>query len=457
MDSLSGRLTLAVAVVLAGFLGLAGTALDRAFQESVEAGVQQHLQAQVYLLLGAAELDAQGRLNMPAAVAEPRLGAPDSGLYAAIRDADGHILWRSASSVGRDIPYPAAGPPGQPVHRRITAGDGTALHALAYPVSWEVDGGGRRLDFLVAESVAGAQAQVAGFRRTLWTWFAGIAVVLLAVQAAVLRWGLSPLRRAAREIAHIEAGQQDRLGRDYPRELRPLTRNLNDLIATGRQRLQRYRDGLSDLAHSLKTPLAVLRSIGRDPALGETGAAIREQAERMDRAVAWHLQRAAAAGRGGLARAVPLADVARRVAASLAKIYAERALRIEVDVPADTVFTGDPEDLMEILGNLLDNACKWSRGRVRARAHTGPAGELVLVVEDDGPGIPEDQREAVLERGVRIDEMVPGEGIGLAIVRQMVQEAYGGQLTLARSGLGGLQVVVSLAGDALTARGQRGS
>ena len=447
MDSLRARLILVVGVVLAGFLGLAGLALDRAFERSLQAGVRQGLEARVYLLLGAVELDEAGRVRMPEALAEPRLGTPDSGLYAAIRDADGTLLWRSGSSLGRSIDYPAARDPGRPVYAGAAAGDeASRLHALAYPVAWELaDGSTRRLDFLVATSAAAAEARLSGFRRTLWGWFAALVGVLLAVQAAVLRWGLRPLRRAADEIAAIEAGERDRLGGGYPRELRPLTENLNALLAGSAARLQRYRDALADLAHSLKTPLAVLRSVDEPPAAGD-GRTVREQAERMEAAVNWHIQRAAAAGGTGLARPVGVADAVERIAASLAKVHAGRDVTLERDLPPDAVFLGDPDDLMEILGNLMDNAWKWCRARVIVRARAAGPGWLTLEVCDDGPGIPPERRPAVLGRGVRGDERVPGDGLGLDIARRMAEEAYGGALRLGDAAEGGLCAAVTLPG-----------
>ncbi|MDZ7844365.1 MAG: hypothetical protein U5K99_06160 [Anaerolineales bacterium] len=286
--SLQTRLTLAVGAILAVFLALAGIALERAFRQSVGAGMRHSLEARVYLLLGAAEVDADGTLAMPATLAEPRLGTPDSGLYAAIRDDAGRMLWRSESSLGRDIAWPTAQHPGKPVHARIDGIGERTLHALAWPIDWELtDGDSRRLDILVAERHSAAELRIAEFRRTLWGWFAAVFVALLAMLVALLRWGLTPLRRAAREVAGIEAGERERLGGGYPPELQPLTANLNALLAGSAARLQRYRETLAELAHSLKTPLAVLRARDGDPR-------VREQAERMQRAIDWHLRRAAA-------------------------------------------------------------------------------------------------------------------------------------------------------------------
>lgn len=438
MDSLRARLVAAMTLVLALFLALAALALDRAHKRSVEAGVREGLEARIYLLLGAAELDADGRLVMARALAEPRFATPDSGLYAAVRAADGDILWRSRSSLGRSLRYPSADVPGRPVHRRIPAPGGDALYALAYPVTWEPDAGDvRRLDFLVAESAAAAEARIAAFRRTLSLWLGGLTLALLALQVIVLAWGLRPLRRAAREVAAIESGERERLGADYPRELRPLTQNLNALLAGSQARLQRYRNALADLGHSLKTPLAVLRSMEDQPA-------VQEQAERMERAIGWHVQRAATVGRTGLAQSVAVGNALERVVGALEKVYRDKPVSLERAIAPDARFRGDPDDLVELLGNLLDNAWKWCRGRVRVGAGHEADGTLVLEVDDDGPGIPEARRREVLARGARADEAVPGEGIGLDLVRQMVEDAYHGALELTESPAGGLRVRVRL-------------
>lgn len=443
-DSLGVRLTLGLAVVLVAFLGLAGLALERAFRESVEQAVQENLEVQIYLLLGAAEFNAAGDLRMPDVLSEPRLGIPDSGLYAAIQDASGERLWQSESSIGLDIAYPGrAAAAGNPTFARVAASGGRELFGLRHAVSWEVDGDNRRLVFLVAESAETAAARVATFRRTVWGWFGGIAILLLLLQALLLRWGLRPLRRAAGEVAAIESGERARISADYPRELRPLTHSVNELLASGTSRLERYREALADLGHSLKNPLAVLRAIGDDPAMGERGSEIQDQVERMQQAIDWHVQRGAAAGRGGLGRYVALAELIERVGASLARVHADRSVRLECEVPRDTVVRGDPDDLMEIVGNLLDNAWKWGRSRIRATAWSDRDAGLVMAIEDDGPGIPADRRNSVLERGVRIDESVPGDGIGLAVVRRMVEETWGGRLELETSALGGLRVLVT--------------
>jgi two-component system, OmpR family, sensor histidine kinase PhoQ len=438
-------LALVAACVLAAFFGLVGTVLDRAYHVSVEDGIREKLQVQVYLLLGAADLDETGSLVMPEALPEPRLSFPATGLYAQITRDNGARLWQSASSVGREIPYPAVSTDGDPTF--ALAGN-DKYYTLSYPVTWELPNGSERnLAFRVAEDRGTTAPLVAGFRQTLWGWLGAIAVALILAQALALRWGLAPLRRLAREIRNIERGERAGLSEDYPQELSTLTRNLNSLLASGSERLQRYRNALADLGHSLKTPLAVLRSAADDEMPSQQRDLIAEQVERMDQAIAYHLQRGAAAGRSALSAAVDPRETLERLGASLNKVYADKSVRLDLIIAPSALFVGDPGDFTEIVGNLLDNAFKWCRNRVRVRARSFNDGQsersrLLVEIEDDGPGIPAKDRSHVLARGGRLDELVPGQGIGLTLVREMVEKAYSGTIALDDSSLGGALVRV---------------
>jgi two-component system sensor histidine kinase PhoQ len=296
----------------------------------------------------------------------------------------------------------------------------------------------------VAESLESFDAQIGRFRRSLWGWLAGAAFLLLAVQSAVLRWSLAPLRRVSSDLNAIETGLRQRLHGDYPRELRQLTDNLNGLLQSADNHLKRYRDSLGNLAHSLKTPLAVLRGAvdgeANDTALR---AIAREQLAGMARLIEYQLQRAAASGRAPLAAPVELKPIAEEIIAALAKVYADKGVSVTLDVSAAS-FHGDPGDLTEMLGNLLDNAFKWCRGQVRVSARLISRSEamrpsLEIAVEDDGPGIAEDMKSRILQRGVRADQTTPGHGLGLAMVQDTVA-LYRGELVLESSTLGGLAV-----------------
>jgi two-component system sensor histidine kinase PhoQ len=447
--SLNARLTLAASLVLVAFLGLTGLALERAFRDAGLAAVKDRLQGQIYTLIAAAELHDDGRLSMPDALPDGRLSSPDSGLYARITAADGKVLWQSPSVLGMRIPYPVTAAEGIAAFAPVTAGDGLLLYGLTFSVQWEIGAGqSSHLSFQVAETRDILASQVAHFRRSLWGWLVAAALGLLLVQGLVMRFGLAPLRRVGAELADIESGTRQRLSAHYPRELTTLTEGINAFIDSGRGRLERSRHALAELAHSLKTPLAVLRSqLDGGASMQEMHDTLAEQTTRMHRTIDYQLQRAAASGPTPLAPAVDVASVVVRLEDSLGKVYAHKKLRMDLDIAAGIGFHGDEGDLMEILGNVLDNACKWAGSRVRVRVaieRDGAQAQLSLRVDDDGPGIPAQQLNAVLARGVRADTTTPGHGIGLAVVRDIVIDVYGGQLAVGASDLGGAAVTIRI-------------
>ncbi len=446
LHSLHGRLLLASVLVLAGFLGVAGVALDQAFRRSAEAGLRERLMGHVYALLAAADEDSRGRMVLPQTLPDPRFSKPDSGLYARVDGEDGY-RWRSPSLAGRGGDFLRPQPPGVRRYFRVREA-GEPLYVVNYGVAWE-DAAGQsiRYTLAVAQDFTPVAAEMAAFRGNLWRWLGGLALALLVVQGLIVRWGLGPLRRVERDLERIEAGAAESLAGDYPRELQGLTRNLNALIASSRASRERYRNRLGDLAHSMKTPLAILRNAAES---GSDDARLRplvlEQVARMDEIVQHQLRRAAAAPQSTLGRAVEVRPVMERIARSLARIHAARPVDIALDVPSGVGFFGDEGDLMEILGNLLDNACKYGRGRVRAGARAQGLGRrpgLLLWVEDDGPGIEPGKRREVLRRGSRLDQRQPGQGIGLSVVREIVEGA-GGRIHILDSPLGGARVEVRI-------------
>ncbi len=442
MRSLNARVTLGAGIVLAVFIAASAFALERAFRDSARSARQDRLLAQVYLLMAAAEVDEQGALALSAGASDPRLALPGSGLYAAVFDGAGRRVWASDSTLSADAPFAGTLPAGAQRFSQREAG-GQAFFVQGYGVNWNVNGTSHPFTFSVAEDMAPFEEQLGIYRRSLWSWLGAMALLLLAAQWAILRWGLAPLRRVADELTRLEAGEQQRIGGDYPAELQRLTGNLNTLLAHERARQARYRDALADLAHSLKTPLALIRAALReasaDPALARP---LDEQVRRMDEIVAYHLQRAAASGRSAMTAPQPLKPAVERMLRAMAKVHAARAVAADIAVDDALRFRGDEGDLTEVLGNLLDNAYKWCRSRVRVAAQARD-GQLVLTVEDDGPGIAEPDVAGLMQRGARADQSVPGHGIGLAVSRE-IAEAYGGRLTIGRSALGGAAVSLSL-------------
>jgi len=438
MISLNHRVSITAAVVVAVFVALTALALDRAFQQSAEAAVSERLTAQLYLLMADAELSPAGQLLMPKQMTEPRLTLPGSGLYAEIRKRNPVPVWRSPSALGIELNLPQ-----DPLHEQFYRLDidGHSYFTLSMAIEWESNGHTHPLRFSLFEDLGSYHAELAEYRHSLWGWLGAMGLLLLIAQAVALAWGLRPLRTVAGELEQIEAGRQCSIERDYPKELQRLTRNINTLLHHERAQQSRYRDALADLAHSLKTPLAVLRGLTSEP---QSETTLQEQVARMDEIVGHQLQRASTAGRSALATPLPVAPLIDRLLNTLQKVYHEKGVTVERQLKADAQFRGDEGDLMELLGNLLDNAFKWSQSTVSISARC-LGDQIELRVEDDGPGIPEALSEQILQRGARLDEATPGHGIGLAMVDDIV-DAYEGQLSFERSEKGGAAISVQLPG-----------
>jgi two-component system sensor histidine kinase PhoQ len=442
--SLNTRVAVSAALVLAVFVALSAYALERAFRDSARNARQERLLAQVYLLMAAAEVDPQGRLTLSDPPPEPRLDLPGSGLYAAIVDARGGAVWRSRSALSSDPPIGTERlSAGVSDFRELPGVQGRRYFVQRYGVSWATPGGAYPFTFGVAEDLAAFDDQISVYRRSLWGWLGAMALLLLAGQWLTLRWGLAPLRGVAAELKRLEQGRQQQIAGDYPSEVKALTDNLNALLAHERGQQKRYREALADLAHSLKTPLALVRGELRKASVdGATAGALEEQVERMDRIVGYHLQRASTSGRAALSAPQPLRPAVRRIVDALRKVHADKPIEVEIAVEDELRFRGDEGDLTELLGNVLDNAFKWCRRRVRVGA-SRERHLLRVCVEDDGAGISAADAERVLHRGVRADESLPGHGIGLAVTRDIVA-AYDGRIEIGRGALGGAAVTLLL-------------
>ncbi len=445
--SLRQRLGLAFGVLLIVFLGLAGYVLDRAYKQSVAAAVAERLQLQVYALLGVAEPDGD-KFFLPD-LEEARFSQIDSGLYGFIYDRLGNELWRSPSALNLNVdPEPLLDSeqlPGQTGYGETFAADQGALAWASYRTYWE------SLDqlffFVVMESTAPTAAEISEFQSTLYLWFGVLTVLLSVAQYLLLRWGLRPLQQLARDVSAIESGTQDQLKQHYPRELVPVTQNLNLLIKNERERQDRFRTTLGDLAHSLKTPLAVLSTALQEANAngGVTEAQRRdmgEQLQRMDQIVSYQLKRAVKSSKAVLARPVPVLPVIEKLGGALQKVYRDKSVSLQIEVPASVQFGGEESDLMELCGNLLDNAFKYGHSRVKVTA-AQKGRTLQLQFDDDGEGIPDGQHNFVLQRGARADTLKSGQGIGLAVVVELVS-AYGGEIRIARSEWGGASILVRL-------------
>ncbi len=268
-----------------------------------------------------------------------------------------------------------------------------------------------------------------------------LGVFCMAAGFLQVRTGVSPIRNLRARLVELHKGRERRVEGHYPTEVQPLVNDLNALLDQREQAVSRAVAKAGDLAHGLKTPLAIIaHEAERARAAGqpEVAAAVQQQVDRMRRQVDYHLAHARAAAAGATAGALcSIKESVDGLARALRRLYAERGLTIEVRVPPDLPVRVQREDLDEMIGNLLDNACKWGRGHVTIGA--GLTGDVVeITVDDDGSGLANDMREAVLQRGVRADEAAPGTGLGLAIVRDLA-EVYGGSVALEASPLGGVR------------------
>ena len=451
MSSLSARLLVSVSVLLLLFFGATVIVLDTAFRTAGEQARRDILDGHLMQLLAAANPNDEGALSFPPDLHEERFNTIGSGLYGELRDDSGQLAWRSRSALGLDIPQGGFPALGARVFERESLADGTPLLTLSLAVQWEFpDGELKPYVFKVAESLDSFNAQVAEFRRQLVGWFAAIALIMLLSISVLMRGLLRPLRQIEAEIGEIEEGKRTSLSEKFPTELTGVARNMNLLIDNERARSDRYRHTLDNLAHSLKTPLAAMRALTTD--IGSSQALqgrFNEQIERMDEIVRYQLRKPAASAADNLVLGpVPVAKEVERLVSGLRKVYHDKRPVIDSSVAPDIRFRGDTGDFLELAGNLLDNACKWCRSRVSITVrHSDNAqdrgGGMRLTVDDDGPGIPEEAAEALLERGMRLDEATPGHGIGLAIVRDLAK-SYGGTLTIGRSVLGGAMISVDI-------------
>lgn len=441
MTSLRARLLLSTSAVMAIFMLGGGLAVERAFREGALQAQQDKLQGLIYSLLGAAESSADDQLlvaefDLP----DPRLRQPLSGLEARISNAKGERVWASPSH------YEAL-----PANGEIEVGQ---WHFFEHPepprfvlslgVRWlGLDAEARRYTITVFEDRSQFQQQIRRFRAQLFFWFGAAAAGLLITLLLVLAWMTRPLGRLARELRAVELGDGAEISKNYPAELQPLTGALNTMIRSERRQLARYRDALADLAHSLKTPLAVLHGLREENALpSAVDQSFAEQLQRIQDISDHQLKRAATAGRRVLTGPVDIHPIVERLLGALRKVHADKNARFSNRLPPDLKLRADSGDLYELLGNLLDNAARFAVSRLIVSARRSESG-LCLSIEDDGPGFPPNA-EALLDRGVRADSQHPGQGIGLAVVAQMVA-AYDGELQLQRSAdLGGAAVTVCL-------------
>ena len=487
--SLQRRLMATTAIALCLFLLATGWIWERLFTNSVRASAEEQLLIVAYGLVDATRKEAdpaslggpyegeggpreqatEPSILLPDELGEPRLSRPNSGLYAYIETADGTLAWRSPSMTITSVaapPYPRP-PPGDSRFRKIEIDGVEPRFLLGYTVILE-ELEDSELTFWVLNDQAPFNAEIREFRRSLVMGVIAATLLLVVLQLGTLRWGLRPLRRMAERVRALHAGERGDIGEDYPAELAQLAHTLNRFVEHEMESRERYRRAMGDLAHSLKTPLAVLKNALVTPDKPDR-TIFDDQVDRMEETISRQLSRAAAMPAVLPHEAIEVMPVLERLCRALDKAYVDKHVDVEIRT-AQVRVRADERDVMDVLGNLIENAYKYSHSKVRItarcdkcpaiRARTNPTATesgvasedglgtglrdaVCIVVEDDGDGIPEAAKRYVFERGARADTAHSGHGIGLASAIELAT-AYGGNVQLADSDLGGARVILTL-------------
>jgi two-component system, OmpR family, sensor histidine kinase PhoQ len=412
-------------------------AMQGAFSLALQDSIEQRLASDVTTLISSARVE-NNRLQMPAQLPDERFNLTDSGLLGYIYDREGQLVWRSKATRKEHINYIPRYDGRGNEFSRFSEVNGKEF--FAYDVEVKLLGGKTAAFSIVAlQPVREYETTLKGLRENLYLGFGAALLVLLALLWLGLTWGLKALRRLSHELDQIEGGTRDSLSEQHPRELLRLTGSLNRLLHSEREQRSRYRDSLDDLAHSLKTPLAVLQGVSEDmaqrPENRDQAWVLQTQIERMSQQISYQLQRASLRKSGLVRHQVRLRPVLQSLCDTLDKVYRDKRVRVVFDLPEKCLVPIEQGALLEMLGNLLENAYRLCLGDVRISVRES-LGDIELCVEDDGPGVPTDQRARILERGERLDRQHPGQGIGLAVVKDII-ESYGATLTLDDSPLGG--------------------
>lgn len=443
LRSLRLRLFAAAAICVAIALAVAGVLLTELFERHVTRHYDAELQSYLRQLSAAVEFSRDGKIGLGRQLENARFGEPLSGLYWQIEEDKTGFILGSRSLWDARIPLPKDALAQGAVDSHVLLGPkGAPVRVQERMIIFDPPSGSRALRMAVAMDMAEIGAARAAFAGDLWPSLAVIGVTLLTATWFYIGIGLRPLDRIRRSLNAVRTGASRRLDGDFPAEVTPLVEEANALLAVQDESLARARARATDLAHGLKTPLAVLQSDAdrlKARGLDDIAEEVGQLAEQMRR----HVQRELARSRLGsseTAKALPVRPLAERIMSSLRRTPRGEALSWILDIPADLTMSADPEDMTELFGSLLDNACKWARSEVRMEAQASDAGICIRVL-DDGEGVPEAALASLANRGVRLDQNVPGTGLGLAIVRD-IATAYRGSVAVRNRPGGGFAAIL---------------
>jgi two-component system, OmpR family, sensor histidine kinase PhoQ len=448
LNSIRGRLTLASLALLPLIFGALAWSLEHAFSISVLENQQRQMTLQTYALMASAEL-VDDTLWLPELMSDDQLNQISSDSYAIVIDGTAQLNWRSLSAADKPIES-------QSLPSDLEAGESQFtplslnqqdMFVFQYAIEWENDEGkGLPFQFVIYETQTGYKNQLQSYRQTLWLWLGSITLLLLMLQLIILRWGLKPIGKLIHNLSAVRQGNEARLNHVYPNELEAVTKSINQLLEHEEKQRERYRNTLANLAHSIKNPVAVMANALNTAAQNKLASkdvleTLNEQNEHINQIVSYQLTRAVSGAATPFSKALPIGPICDQITSALQKVYGGKHMSLSFDIDETATFRGDKGDLMELIGNLLDNAFKYGRERIAVTA-IGDRNRLKLLIEDDGPGLNDEQKQVLIRRGERADTAMAGHGIGLAIVTDIVQ-SYKGELRLGESLLGGLKVVTS--------------
>ena len=443
MRSLRSRLMLGASALAILFMLALLPVLQNAFDQTMEQIIQQRLAADTNTMISTARLQ-DGILQMQEKMPDEEFNLPEATLQGFVYDQAGTLLWSSRSTAGEVVQYTPFYSGGTTDFLQIYDDAGNGYYVYDVEVFLD-DSANPPFSFITMLPKSEFVPLMRKFDQQLYTWLGGGLLILLVLLWMGLTWGFRALKALSRELDQIEEGHREQLGDQHPRELLRLTRSLNRLLDSERRQRQRYQDSLGDLAHSLKTPLAVLQGVAervaREPSR-EQADILQTQISRMSQQIDYQLRRASLRRSGLVQHRVLLGPLLQSITSTLSKVYDDKQVSLQLDFAESFWVPMERGALMEMLGNLLENAYRLCLKQVSISArHT--ISHCEITIEDDGAGIPEHQREVILRRGERLDAQHPGQGIGLSVVKDII-ESYEGELVIDESALGGAKFRIIL-------------
>ena len=420
-----------------------GIGLNNAFKQSVLTNAEDALQNQIVLLMTNIDV-INGNIEVAKIVSEARLTQVDSDLYAQIQSSDGEVVWRSPSLFDTSLPNSESTLGEFKFIEKVDWPDKPKIYLMSFGVEWESDQGDIPFTVTVGEHTKKYQLSLIKYQRQIGFLLVILGLSLLTLLLLLLSWALKPLVKVTKQVEEIEQGKRLRFDEDYPFEVSRLTQNLNQLLNFEDKRINRQKEVLGNLAHSLKTPLAVLTGLKHS---SDVDHDVQTQLRSMQNIIDYQLQSASAIGARQFAKPISVLEPTQKIINSLSKIHADKIISVEINIRDTTSFYGDEGDWMELVGNLLDNAFKWAKSQIEISVSNLDNGtnrqSTVIKIVDDGIGINDELKTKILERGVRLDSKTPGHGLGLHIVNGIV-DAYQGNMDISKVAEQGTKFTIQL-------------